>query len=448
MAYTNTPELEISTSQDNLNLQNVFDNLPMNKRNYKYNLCKIIDENTNNAKSSQFVDNVHMSPFDRPTNIYFTDSLDSLKSIKNTPLKGWASCKSNVCLREGLTYFEFQIKHIDWSKNCNARLGLSQRSFPLGQPVGSDLHNSIGIRDMTFERIFNRKRDDFINNDTTEKLMKEGDSIGFLVNLPSLENQYKQIQVVINQMIEKESDEFELFHLNRYLKDLENIYLNKKSIQKERILIRYKNETYYESQDYVRNETLKTEDYLKLDGSFIKVFQNGEYRGDLTNDEDKALTNFLPPFTTVNYETTRYKQIYNRLVKMDNMENIDILIPRKYYDDGSLGYYPTISLFNDTVVELNGTLDDMKYYFDVQKYILTDDSVLNKEVNSLEDVYLQAKNQDIEYDIVEFEKKKKELEKLQVSQEEIKNNQSLAIKEENNTLDFIQQESNDIEMEM
>lgn len=418
MTYNSTPDYELSISQENSNVQSVLDNLPMNKRRYKYNLCKIIDENTDKVDSCEFVDNVHMSPFDRPSNLYFTDSLDSLKSLKNNLYKGWASGRSNICLREGLTYFEFQIKHIDWSKNCNTRVGISQRCFPLGQPVGSDLQSSIGIRDMSFERLFNRKRDSFINSSTDKNCMHTGDSIGFLVNLPNLENQYKQIELFVNDLISKETDEFELFHLNRYLKDLNETYIKEKGIIKERILIRYKNETYYESQDYIKNEVLKESQSLELEGSFVKIFQNGNYRGDLIGSDDKFLPNFLPPFTLVNYETLRYKQIFSKFKKMNDWHTINTLIPRKYYDDGSLGYYPTISLFNDAVLELNGTISDMKYYDSVSEYVLGDISIENKRVKTLEDVYEELKERERDYDNLAFQKKKQDLDVLTAKQNE------------------------------
>lgn len=416
MTYNSTPDCELSTSQENSNVQNVFDNLPINKRKYKYNLCKIIDKDTEKVDSCEFVDKVHMSPFDRPSNLFFTDSLDSLKSLKNNLHKGWASGRSNVCLREGLTYFEFYIKHIDWLKHCNTRVGISQRCFPLGQPVGSDLQNSIGIRDISFERLFNRKRDSFISSSDDENSMHTGDSIGFLVSLPSLEDQYKQVESFVNDLISNETDEFELFHLNRYLTDLNEIYIKEKGIIKERILIRYKNETYYESQDFIKSEVLKESQSLQLEGSFVKIFQNGNYKGDLVSGDDSFLSNFLPPFTLVNYETLRYRQIFNKFKKMNDWESINMLIPRKYYDDGSLGYYPTISLFNDAILELNGTASDMKYYDSVSEYVLADTSIENKHVKTLEDVYEELKERERTYDDFEFQKKKKDLDVLKARQ--------------------------------
>ncbi|XBW35679.1 hypothetical protein QEN19_001250 [Hanseniaspora menglaensis] len=404
-------ETDALNSFDPRSSETFFDHIPLNKRNYKYNLCRVAHDDTSNIESSQFVNSVHISPFDRLSNIVYTDSLNSLKTVSNTPSKGWASAKSNVCLRDGLVYFEFQMKQIDPLKECNTRVGISQRNFPIAQPIGSDLNNSVGIRDMTFERVYNRKRDMFLNNNDSESF-NVGDSIGFLVNLPSISTQYKQSLSFVKSLISKETDEFELFQLNRYLEDIETIYLEQKTIHKERVLIKYKNETYFESQDYVKNEQFKDEDLIFLTGSFIKVFKNGVYKGDLANDEKPMLFNFLPPFSSVSFDNTRYKQVYNKLIKNNDIENIRALIPKKYYDDGSLGYYPTISLFNDAQVQLNGSVHDMVYYDIIKQFVISDDSILNKHLTTLEDVYLAQKEQTKLYDTIECEKKKQQGEML------------------------------------
>lgn len=378
--------MEKSVSVESSLITNDYDNIPMNKRHFKYDLCKCIGNEE--VLTTDYINDVHISPFDRPLNMVI-DPL-TLKSIKNEFQKGWASCRANTPIREGLTYFEYHIKNVDFANNQHTRLGLSQRTFPLSQPVGSDLFNSVGIRDMTFERLYNRKKDVIVNKDV---VIENDDRIGVLISLPSIPEHYDIIKKIIENKIQNETDEFELFHLKRYLDDL-----SENKIHKERVSIKYKNEYFYESQDYVSLENLKPEDLLDLHTSFVKIFKNGEYMGDLSNEENCYLKSFLPPFVKINYETNRFRPLFYKLLKQNDMKNIDTLVARKYYDDGSLGYYPTISLFNESCVELVGRLDEFKYYNEVLQYVHQAENIKNKDLKDLKHRYDELQKQTALYD--------------------------------------------------
>ncbi|KAL6935143.1 uncharacterized protein HGUI_00437 [Hanseniaspora guilliermondii] len=378
--------MEKSVSVESSSITNDYDNIPMNKRHFKYDLCKCIGNEE--VLTTDYINDVHLSPFDRPLNIVIDPF--TLKSIKNELEKGWASCRANTPIREGLTYFEYHIKNIDFANNQHTRLGLSQRTFPLSQPVGSDLFNSVGIRDMTFERLYNRKKDIFVSKDI---VIEKDDHIGVLISLPSMKEHCETIKKIIENKIEYETDEFELFHLRRYLDDLSEY-----KIHKERVSIKYKNEYFYESQDYVSIGKESSEDLLDLNNSFVKIFKNGEYVGDLSNEENCYLKSFLPPFVEINYETNRFRPLFYKLLKQNDTKNIETLVARKYYDDGSLGYYPTISLFNESCVELIGGMDELKYYKEVMNYVQQSDDIKNKELKDLNHRYQELQKQTALYD--------------------------------------------------
>ncbi|KAF0273204.1 hypothetical protein FOG51_01706 [Hanseniaspora uvarum] len=393
-SHLSSTAMEKSVSIESSIIANDYDNIPMNKRHFKYDLCKRISKEE--VLTSDYINDVHISPFDRPLNMVI-DPI-TLKSIKNEFQKGWASCRANTVIREGLTYFEYNIKNIDFKNNKHTRLGLSQRTFPLSQPVGSDLFNSVGIRDMTFERLYNRKKDIFVNK---EMVIENDDRIGVLISLPSMKEHYEILKKIVQAKIDKEVDEFELFHLKRYLDDL-----NDNKIHKERVSIKYKNEYFYESQDFVLAEKPKAEDFIDLNTSFVKIFKNGEYVGDLSNKENCYLKSFLPPFVEINYETNRFKPLFYKLLKENDLKSIETLVARKYYDDGSLGYYPTISLFNEASVELLGTVDELKYYNEILNYVENCTDIENKDLKDLKYRYDEMQQSTALYDQEDLKVKK------------------------------------------
>ncbi|THU92159.1 hypothetical protein K435DRAFT_820553 [Dendrothele bispora CBS 962.96] len=266
--------------------------------------------------------------------------------------KGFRSARCNAPVREGRWYMEVKVVRGGGDpsleghrEGCHIRLGWGRREAPLNGPVGLDGY-SYGYRDKTGDKVnLSRPR-------PYGCPIKSGDVVGMYISLPPRRKPNKK-------------DPYDPAHLKR-----------------ERIAIDLKGQEVFEIQEYPQSkEMIVLMDYSgkssntaslpstsnkksgsgklpergpaaparpvadnlrplpTLSDSRIAFFVNGQCQGIAFQD--------LYDFLQLRSETSRKTKEKKRArggVK-EHKENP--------FDDGTLGYYPFISLFNDACVQLN-----------------------------------------------------------------------------------------------
>ncbi|KAH3679954.1 hypothetical protein WICMUC_000697 [Wickerhamomyces mucosus] len=233
-----------------------------------------------------------LSYFDRSNATLISEDLSSV-----TTDRGWVSARASTPIQEGKVYLEFNIIKSD--ESSHVRIGIGRREASIEAPIGFDGYG-YALRDKTGQKVHLSRPCPFMDSFQT------GDVIGFLIQLPIM-------------------TEFQ-------------------DITRDQIAIRYRNRLYLEKFDYIPNKKMEhllnpmtvfgektvadTNPFLpiSLTNSSITIFKNGKYIGVPFED----LYAFLPPFS----ELGKNKQ---------NMFN----------NNGTLGYYPTVSVFNGGIAELN-----------------------------------------------------------------------------------------------
>ena len=272
--------------------------------------------------------------------------------------KGFRSARCNAPVREGKWFMEVQIgtgggdrpaesKRMEGS---HVRLGWARREAPLNGPVGLDGY-SYGVRDKNGEKAhLSRPR-------PYGQPFKSGDVIGMYISLPSPRRQANK------------KDPYDPAHIKR-----------------ERIAIEFKGQEYFESLEYPQSKemialmdandrkkstsstpappsTKKSATVKNLPStargnktglpepapmrplptlgpeSCVAFFVNGKSQGIAYQN----LFDYLPLRTPPN--KSQEKRRANREGIREHKENP--------FDDGSLGYYPMVSLFNEAEVQLN-----------------------------------------------------------------------------------------------
>lgn len=273
--------------------------------------------------------------------------------------KGFRSARCNAPIREGKWYMEIRIEHgggarhnvdgITRREGSHVRLGWARREAPLNGPVGLDGY-SYGIRDKTGEKTtLSRPR-------PYGRAFGSGDVVGMYISLPPRRQ------------------------------PSQNDPHDPARIKRERIPIDFKGQEYFESFEYTQSkEMISLMDYSSkaanaasvpsaaasgkksatvknlpdrgrgskpvaepapmrslptLPDSYIAFFINGESQGIAFQD----LYDYLPLQITPASRKGKDKR-RNREGTREHKENP--------FDDGSLGYYPFISLFNDARVRMN-----------------------------------------------------------------------------------------------
>ncbi|POS82712.1 hypothetical protein EPUL_005194, partial [Erysiphe pulchra] len=255
--------------------------------------------------------------------------------------KGWRSAKANVCMREGRWYWECKVNcGIPRLESTNAtgisgphvRMGIGRREATLDGPVGFDCY-SYGLRDVGGQKIhMSRPKAFFPNNES----ICEGDVIGFEVNLPSETLHYK----VVNGTYKPKID----------VKDPGNTGIEKADIIRDRAPIKIKDYWVFEQAAYAPGKDLQ--DWCSPAPTAFK------------HDMKPCSTHPLVPLRTLPHS---YIKVYKNGVLMGTaFENLFAFLPpaskpatvkdmffREGLDDGTLGYYPTVSVFQGGAAEVN-----------------------------------------------------------------------------------------------
>lgn len=273
---------------------------------------------------------------DSPSAIAFSDD-----ALAVTAKSAWHTARANVCAREGTHYYEARIINgMDPSADQAAsngrssrghvRLGFARREADLDANVGIDCYG-YGIRDVNGE-VVNRMRCEYFF--PKDESINEGDVIGMLITLPSLQLHRKIVEGTYDPADAVDSDPPSAPNLIR-----------------DRIPFHYKSDFCWQQsnifptkqlRDYAFNlkETptlgqpspLNAEDpsLRTLPGSSIKIFKNGKEMGTPFTE----LYAFLPPAS--------------RLANGTNNLGIG---ERENADDGMIGYYPAVSCYGGGAVE-------------------------------------------------------------------------------------------------
>ena len=273
--------------------------------------------------------------------------------------KGWRSARLNVPVREGQWYMEFKIvlgggeKSADSStkEGAHVRLGWGRREARTDGPIGLDGY-SYGYRDKTGDKVtLSRPR-------PYGEPFKTGDVVGLYISLPSKRKP-------------KSNDPYDPAHMKR-----------------ERIAIDFKGQEVFESLEYPQSKEMislmnSTSDKSKstapvpssskksatvknisergrgkntaseeptmqplpvLHNSSIAFFVNGKSQGVAFRD--------LYDYLQLRKVTTARKDKNKKRLREGMTEHAE-----NNFDDGHLGYYPFISLFNNAQVHINAGPD-------------------------------------------------------------------------------------------
>lgn len=276
--------------------------------------------------------------------------------------RGFRSARCNAPVREGKWYMEVRIEDGGGDRPTHApdtgnmrqgshvRLGWARREAPLNGPVGLDAY-SYGYRDNNGDKIYLARPRPY------GRSFRSGDVIGMYISLPPRRNP-------------SPNDPHDPAHIRR-----------------ERIAIEFKGQEYFESLEYAQSkEMIALMDFSNkssntaslpsttsnkkaastknlpdrgarprqvaeapvlrplptLPESYIAFFVNGECQGIAFED----LFDYLPLRTTpASRKKEKDKKRAREGAPREHKENP--------FDDGTLGYYPFISLFNYARVRLN-----------------------------------------------------------------------------------------------
>ena len=290
-----------------------------------------------------------MSVEDSDRNIHFDSST---RIITNG--KGWRASRANVFAREGSLYYEIKIlKGISASADPlssdpqpHVRVGWARREAPLDAPIGFDGF-SYAITDTGCDTIHRSRLGKFIplstkakskakkqqapQNESPMESLYTNDVAGLLITLPPLPLHRKVVAGTYNPAVDFSS--------------APDPNAPPPDIIRDRIPVPYRGNNYFENWEYqptkqmtsygdrgpgnaVRPHPNHEEAPLRsLPGSSIKVYKNGVLVGTAFED----LMAFLPPASAPGAAP-----------------NV-----RTGFDDGSLGYYPAVSLFSGGIAEMN-----------------------------------------------------------------------------------------------
>lgn len=319
------------------------DDLPLNRRGYKYKPCR---PHANLGASLYLTTElapygVRTSYFDRSPGVACSQDM-----LAVTTPAGWLLARSNVGMREGTHYFEFDIVHGNTAgSKAHVRVGIGRREAALEAPVGFDGYG-YGLRDVNGGKITLSRPRPFMASGFTS-----GDTLGMVVTLPLVEEQRRADAEFASQHKGKR-------RRGQMAVDDEERKLNMhRNVVRDQIPIKYKNGLYFEQFEYTRTKQM---DHLlnpvqvfgekavleKSDAavavptiphSRVEVYKNGEYMGTMFED----LYSFLPLNVD---EDAAAADANTKQQQNPSYRNTD---------DGLLGYYPMMSVFQNGVVRLN-----------------------------------------------------------------------------------------------
>lgn len=277
-----------------------------------------------------------MSYEDSAVHVYFDKDARQV-----TTDKGFRLSRANVAVREGRWYWECKITYgVKPPKEGESkpqggqhvRMGWARREASVDAPVGFDAY-SYGFRDVGGEKVFMSRPKEFF---PPGEGIREGDVIGLEIQLPSEHLHRKVMEGSYHPAVDTADAE--------PVKTAEGA-----NIVRDRVPIRFKAHTYFEKIEY--HTTRELEELMNptsatistatdppnpnhpspalrtLPNSYIKIYKNGVLMG----TPFEGLLGFLPPAS----------------------KPMPQVGAREGLDDGMLGYYPAVSIFQGGAAEVN-----------------------------------------------------------------------------------------------
>lgn len=237
----------------------------------------------------------------------------------------------------------------------HVRVGIGRKEASLEAPVGFDGY-SYGLRDVDGQFMTISRRQKIC----IEGGFQTGDVIGFLIELPPLEEHRKAIAEFTTEKSKLQGDQKQKKRKKKKIEHniQDNIKFNQDgNVVRDQIPIKYKNGLYYEQYEYTTTKTMehllnpvtvfgekaiiemddKTKNIPIIPNSRIRIFKNG-----IEKDCISDIYSFLP----TNLEDTEDINLGPNTKQQLNPNY-------RNTDDGSLGYYPMLSAFQYGVVQLN-----------------------------------------------------------------------------------------------
>ncbi|SGZ46938.1 CIC11C00000004707 [Sungouiella intermedia] len=329
----------------------VYDDLPLNRRGYKYKPCRANGQFTSNLylTGDYAPYTVRADYFDRSPGVACSEDMSAV-----TTQHGWLSARSNIGIREGKHYFEFDIVNANnESDKSHVRVGIARKEAALEAPVGFDGYG-YGLRDLTGQKITLSRPKPFMPESMNG--FSSGDTIGMLVELPPLEVQRAQCAEFAREFQNSRKKKRRGGHLAADDEERKlNLYSN---VVRDQVPIKYKNGLYFEQFEYT---TTKQMDHLL---NPVTVF--GERAVLEKNNDTKPAIPTIPNSKITVYKNgvcvgTMFEDLYLFLPLNANEDasaadaNTKQLLNPSYRntDDGSLGYYPMMSVYLSGIVKLN-----------------------------------------------------------------------------------------------
>ncbi|SCU94050.1 LAFA_0F19570g1_1 [Lachancea sp. 'fantastica'] len=405
------------------------EDIPLNRRNFIYTPCSAnpLFSALKYATTEYPFDVAGFNYMDRAEDMGVLTPSNNAVGVPR-PL-GWRTARCDACIKEGTVYWEVAIlknEVLDLTSDpdlksmkdkinsmANLRLGVSRREASLECPVGFDLYG-YGIRNFSLESIHDGK----MNQKLPAGQIRAGDRLGFVLHLPSAEDQITQakdfseakiaalstpVENAVDGPLKKKAKKLTREFQKDLLRDQD--YSN---VIRDQIAIRYKNQLFFEATDYVKttkpeyytSDKRERQDFYSLKDSYLEVFLNGEELGVAF----EQLKPFLPPFSELKYNEKLYYNYWKNETggnaegneahaKDDQKRGPGSILKNKYVNNSRLGYYPTISCFNGGSAQLLTAVNDFKHWDAVQAAV--------PEVRPVNDIFQEQIADDIVWDIVD-----------------------------------------------
>ncbi|KAM0791543.1 hypothetical protein ACM66B_005991 [Microbotryomycetes sp. NB124-2] len=278
---------------------------------------------------------VRFSWEDRSTFTYITQDAKTV-----TADKGWRAARANVPLREGNWYWEVQIergggKQVKGrTEGSWTRVGVGRREASLNGPVGFDGY-SYGYRDKNGDSCTMSRTQPF------GKEFKSGDTIGVYVSLPPRvpPSERRDPARIVRKRLPIRYKGQLYFELLEYKSTKEMDDLAADPANKVREIVQEKKKAAPGKKEPVAPEVHEPppRPLPTLPGAKIAFFLNGECQGVAYEN----LYDFVPLFATP--------------LHRERAQSND---PRlNWHDDGTLGYYPFVSVFGGAIATINAGPD-------------------------------------------------------------------------------------------
>lgn len=456
--------VEDNVIADDLQLVRTQD-VPLNKRNFIYRPClpnPLFVELGYACTDYPFSNIAGFNINDRANKICLPPERNDIVAV--APGLGWRTARTDVCIKEGLTYWEVRViaggipeslpdadsgaaarQLLD--RTPHLRLGVSRREANLEAPVGYDSYG-YGIRDYALESVHEGRLKHVLDHETST--LRPGDTLGFLLVLPSLEEQISQAREYTQRKLDalahhsasssnttqnsynendaprKKQRLFGQLDFQRAL--LEQIDYG--DVVRDNIAIRYKNQLFFESTDYVRTtrpeyysmDKRAQHEFYQLKESALHIFVNGEHRGAAFS----GLQPFLPPFSELQYNEKLYYNYWRLgpeipreqadahvsatsstisgsavggLSSHTNVVSKGHLLRNKFANNSRLGYYPTVSCFNGGSAQILTRENDLLYLRKAREF--SKSLVRDTNILTLEDLMSNQIADEVVWDIID-----------------------------------------------